>query len=85
MTGPAACCKVVLSRLMDTLTSFSGNMVLVDDQDVVPLRLDALMRNGLWKSWKAEVRFPLSHDPGCCYEHGSVGVAGTRGLKPRSS
>ena len=72
MTGPAACCKVVLSRLMDTLTSFSGNMVLVDDQDVVPLRLDALMRNGLWKSWKAEVRFPLSHNPDCCYEYGFV-------------
>jgi hypothetical protein len=38
--------------------------LFVDDQYVVPIRLVALMRSGLWKSWKAEVRFPLSHTPG---------------------
>ena len=46
--------------------------VPVDDQDVVPSRQEALARSGLWKSWKAEVRFPLSHNPGCCYEHGFI-------------
>lgn len=42
--------------------------VAVDGQDVVPFRLGVLMKDGLWKSWKAEVRFPLSHNPDCCYE-----------------
>jgi hypothetical protein len=49
--------------------------VAVEGQEVVPVHLDVLMRSGLWKSWKAEVRFPLSHNPGCCYEYGIVGVA----------
>ncbi len=40
-----------------------GHGIGADDQDVIPFLLDTLTKNELWKSWKAEVRFPLSHNP----------------------
>jgi hypothetical protein len=33
------------------------------------------------EKWKAEVRFPLSHNPGCCYEYGFVCIARIPGAK----
>ena len=44
MTGPPGRCKVVLSRLMDTLTSFSGNMVLA--KGATPTHRDKTAMNG---------------------------------------
>jgi hypothetical protein len=36
------------------------------------------------EKWKAGERFPLSHNPGCCYGLESVDVVYLRGLKPQS-
>jgi len=33
------------------------------------------------EKWKAEERFPLSHNPGCCYPNQFAGVAVGRSLK----
>jgi hypothetical protein len=46
-------------------------------------RARALVKRWLWKRWKAEERFPFSHNLGYYYGHESVNVAQLWGLKPR--
>ncbi len=42
-----------------------------------------LVRSRLWKRWKAEGRFPLSHNRDGCYGHESSDVLDPLGLKPQ--
>jgi hypothetical protein len=45
-------------------------------------RASVISIEGLWKRWKAEERFPLSHNPGCDYGGESLYVTFSPGLKP---